>query len=146
VCLDLVTRRYNENRQPNKDTCSGVGYKVFKLREVINPRTGRSEKRLCPLFYNKYESFKIGRYNKVTHTPRYGWSVESYDRAYHIFVNKRDAIAYSKSCIGWYGKNVIKQVKYRNVTATGTQNGYDVVVARELYIAPTKNRKVADTK
>ncbi|KKL15809.1 hypothetical protein LCGC14_2501860 [marine sediment metagenome] len=53
-----------------------------------------------------------------------------YETGYHLYRSKRAA-----ERAGWI-YDCIRQVSFRNVTATGTDSGFRAVVAREIYIHP----------
>ena len=96
----------------------GIGYKAFEKDmngKLVTPfecyrvQINKWMKDTCPSylsFVNNFDTYKTG---------------------FHICLQRKDAR-------GW--GSIVKKVKFKNVTMTGTQGGEPIVVAREMLILP----------
>jgi hypothetical protein len=121
MCLETITH----GPDPEEE---GEGYKVFE----ICFSTGAI---LPPIRYFTFER------NKWLSDPN-DFQITGYRTGFHIFMNREDAEAYSRSLVGCRDF-VIEKVRYRNVSAKGLhlrdlygndQSLVPCVVAREIFI------------
>ena len=106
-----------------------VGYKVFD----------KYENRLLPLYFPIYYGFEENKWikdhkKKLILVPRYSTDLsikeEKYKTGFHFFKYRKDAEVYRKQ----HRADIIRKVKVRKLTATGTQNKCEVGVAKEMFI------------
>uniref|UniRef100_A0A6M3XPJ8 Uncharacterized protein n=1 Tax=viral metagenome TaxID=1070528 RepID=A0A6M3XPJ8_9ZZZZ len=101
-----------------------VGYKVFD----------KYKNKLYPLYYNTSRPFKVNEWIKnPLKITIYLFKVsdtffERYETGFHFYRYKEDAEKFI------YSNRVVRKVKVRKLTATGTQDGYKVGVAQEMLI------------
>lgn len=121
MCLDMYQKINLETKQ---------GWKLVSKYELNKElyRTVCMDSLLNKNKWNVDYSRKYIKYGCIN--PSYKDEKE-YVTGYHIFLNKGDAKQ-------WLGGNVglIKKVEFGDVTATGMQDGYKVVVARQIRFIP----------
>ena len=103
----------------------GVGWKVF----------GRMAGKLCSPFQG-HGTYVTGEWlsDPVIGNIFMRQTTKKYPTGFHLFTTRGDALAWG--CSGW----TVRQVKYRNQVACGTQGGFPVVVAREIRIRKSSRR------
>src|SRR5579863_3148902 len=91
---------------------SGIGYKVFEIRD------------------GKLASEYYGGFRQERKWLKASGGTSTYGAGWHIFTS-------FKSAQKWRGGNtyqVVRPVKYRHAFFMGKQSGFNVVVAKEIYI------------
>ena len=61
---------------------------------------------------------------------------KKYKAGFHIYTSRDSARESARES----GYNVIRKVKFKEVTATGMQHGCKVIVAQKLLVVPVKKR------
>ena len=110
MCLQIVDEKIKGG--------TGVGYKVFLTDERYHLSFEYFGGRIK---YNEWYQDKA----RGEIFPHFS---NPYPKGYHIFTALEDA---KNWC---YPGEAIRRVDYKNVVASGTQGGYPIVVAREMYI------------
>ncbi len=115
MCLDTL------EDFPVKD----CGWKVFiRCRDKLG---GPFRNYVFPV--NKWLDANNGKGNTVLSTND---EDKKYKAGFHIYAS-REAARES-------GYNVVKRVKFKEVIATGRQNGHKVIVAKKVLVMPVKKR------
>ena len=108
MCLQIVDEKIKGG--------TGVGYKVFRTDERYHLSFENFGGRI------KYNEWYQDKANLMI------GSIQRYPTGYHIFTTLGGAKGWASQC------EAIRRVDYKNVVASGTQGGYPIVVAREMYI------------
>ena len=122
MCLDVV------DKEPIVK--EGIGWKVFEKRND----------KICNWYWGaSYYKFEIEKWNKDSKTDRLEDSDGfSYLTGFHLLKTRESARILKYRLLDEYSTYIIKKVKFRNVTATGTSEGLKSIVAREILILPDK--------
>lgn len=123
MCLDTITQQYEP---PNEEV--KVGYKYF--RELSNGLVRPPAYGACQALEKWYDDPK----NDIL----FAWItpvvVTAYQTGFHVLVSLSQAKAFWIGIMNPIHKIHLYKVEYRNVVASGTDDGADVDVARSIRV------------
>ena len=135
MCLDCVDLQLNEQ------ILGRYGWKVFipdhgKLYCAMRGSSAYLRK-------HQWLNEKYHRENEEQHTLQTALCEESYPTGWHVYADKRPAIAAKNNSIANYNiaNYVARRVEYKQVLVTGMQDGEHVIVARFIRIGGPRKKK-----
>jgi len=112
MCLSTIDKKTKDWK---------VGYKVFTLQD----------KKLFPIYYGTTIPFEENKWIRdINNSFIEIKDNEKYKTGFHFFRYKKDA----KIFVTYRSSRVIRKVKVRSLTATGTQGISETGVAKEIFI------------
>lgn len=139
MCLQtLHTKEEKEKLKIIKENGHNVGWRVFKKRHS----------RMYSLYKGNRKFFRVGTWMKEFDHRDHGLKCpnnfihmnprETYSLGFHIFLKEKDATKYMHRFGVSQRSPTMRKVYFKKVVATGRQNYYDCIVAKEIFIVPLR--------
>ena len=117
MCLDKLDKKTEKG--------TGVGWKVFGIDNSQD---------LIPIYLNRgHLKYNTWHEDKARGKIEAGYPRFSYPKGYHIFLKEGDTSSWGRTQ-PFCNYPQVRKVEYENVVASGSQDGFPVVVARKMLI------------